>query len=279
MSLTDLARSPHLARKGLLPDLVVEALEGGVDQFGRRMGTKQADRAVRAGIPPWHPRNDDDDDGGDDDADDGDGDDDGDDKDKKPAKKPAAKKPAARREDDDGDDDDDDADGDDAEKRALKRRLADSEKARKKLERDQAKAQRDKDEEEGEYKKLYEQEKARGDDLESKLKNGARDRTIVEQASKLKFHSPNSAIKLVRDDLPDDTVDEDGDVDETIIEKALKNLLKREPHHAAEPDDVQGDGAGKGDKTRRRSNGSGLDDDKIDPRARLRAGYARSGRR
>lgn len=161
---------------------------------------------------------------------------------------------------------------------SLQRRLAESEKARKKLERAEAKAKREKEESDGEYKTLYEAEKKTNAELKGTIANGARDRSAVKIATRLKFHAPGSAIKLIADDLPDDVVDEDGDVDELAIEKAFKTLLKTEPHHAKEAAPPQNGDEPKGDRQRRRQ-GAGDDEPDFDPRGRIKRGYEGSSRR
>lgn len=266
MTLHDLHRSPHLARRrrrllGVLP--LDRALE--LDEQGRAAAARAGWLLPIAGADEGDGDGDDGGSGGDGDGDGGDG----------------------GSGDGDGDQGSGDGDGGDtgggdtvakAEHDALKRRLADETKKRKQLERDAAKRKQAADAESGEFKKLYEEEKERSAALESKLRDGARDRAIVDAATRLKFRNPQKAILLIKDSLPDDVVDDDGDVDTAAIEKALKAELKSEPYLAADTEKHQGGDAGRGDAGGRRNGGRNGDRQyKFDPRGKLAGAYTDTG--
>lgn len=218
------------------------------------------------------------DDGGDDDDDDDNADDDDDD---------TADDDDAADDDDDDDtaDDDDDDDESDAERenKALKRRLAEERKARKKADKALKSTERERQKKSGQYKRMYEEEKERGDGLEQQLRQGSLSRAITSEASRQNFRSPDLAVKLVRDDLKD-AVDEDGEVDEDLVRDALKKLAKSE-RSLVKKSKRQGDVTGDDDddedveedddegknRNRRRRNKS--DDEQVTPRERLRRGH------
>jgi hypothetical protein len=144
----------------------------------------------------------------------------------------------------DSDDDDDGDGGDDseaakaqAELAGLKRRFAEERKAKTKLERELRKAQNEKRQEQGEYEQMYKDEKKRADDLEEKLKTDALNRTIIDAATDLKFYEPSLVPSLVK---VKDAVDEDGEVDETLVKKAVQALAKRSTYLIREGDKPQG---------------------------------------
>lgn len=140
-----------------------------------------------------------------------------------------AGKPGASGEgssDEDDDDEDDDATKRDNELSALKRRLGEAEKARKKAERELARQTQKDQAAQGEYKEMYEAEKRRGDDLELKLRTGALDRATIAAATNQRFVHPDLVPALAKGSLKD-AVDEDGEVDETLVENAVKALGKR----------------------------------------------------
>jgi hypothetical protein len=299
MTLIDLANSPHLDDEHRLA-IAAHLRAQGIDQLGRRTD-RAGRRAIRAGIPPSHPRNDgddDDDDGGDDDTDD-DSDDDTDDD--PGTRRRAAKKPAARRRrsgsgDDDNDDNGDDDNGDeetDAQKATrLERELAQERRRRERLER-RSKAKRPARQRDQQQTEEQEQELAtargRGDRLANRLVTQERDAVITKIASRLRFEDPADAVDyLTRPGrLPDNVaelVEEDGadvevDVDESAIEAALKKLAKAKPKWLKDAGTQQSRDAGRGDRVRRRnsSNGDGTADSDFDPRGRLARAYAGNG--
>lgn len=188
---------------------------------------------------------------------------------------------------DDDDDDDDDGDGDDdheSSEAKLRRELNQERRARRRLERKQAKAEKDKRESEGEYQKLYEDEQKRSAGLEQKLKTGARDRAITAQASSMDVEDIELVTILAQRELAvDDVVDEDGDVDEQAVERALKAIRKRKPKLFKDQGRAQSGEAGRGDRNgdrgadgRRRRGRLTEDDDTFDPRRHMERGYAQS---
>jgi hypothetical protein len=212
----------------------------------------------------------DDGDDGDDDSGDGDGDDDS---------------------DGDGDDDSGDGDGDDdddqattakaeaaeakAEAKALKRRVEDAEKRARKAERDLKNRKQADREEQGEFKEMAEEEKKQRIAAEKKLRDRALETSVTAVATKLKFRNPSVAHKLV--DLPDDVVDEDGEVDEGRVERALKRLAKDEDYlvrgrRSQSRDDVKGDKS----ETSTSRNGGKSDDESRSGMEMLRDAYAQA---
>lgn len=277
MTLTDLTASRFFRgpRRMLSVDQTVAA---------RESGTLAA--LIAAGAWPAMAGADDDDgaDGGDDgDGDGDDGDDGGSDDDDSQAAAGRGRQGRGRQADaDDGDDgDDDDSDGSGSSEEKLKRQLSDERKARRRLERKQAKAEKDKRESEGEYQKLYEEEQKRTAGLEQKLKTGARDRAITAQASTMSAEDIEVVTMLAQRELTvDDVVDEDGDVDEQAVEKALKAIKKRKPHLFKDPQRAQSGDAGRGDGNgaggRRRRGRLTDNDEEFNPREHMRRGYAGS---
>jgi len=201
-----------------------------------------------------------------------------------------------------GDGGDDDAAGDDddgeenpaveAARRAQREaeQVAERERrARKKAERQVQKRKRDDQASQGQYEQLYKDSQSENERLRGTIRDGDRDRAVLAKATELQFRSPELALRSVAQDLPEDAVDEDGDVDERVIERTLKALASKEPYlvKTARPQgDVQGDGGrGGGSSNGGSSNGRGsrrtagqeLDPDKFDPRGRLERAYANSG--
>jgi hypothetical protein len=253
----------------------------------RESGTLPA--LIAAGAWPAMAGADDDDDGadgGDDGDGDGDGGDDGGDDgadDQHQARGGRQQRQQQRRQqqqaDDDGDDDDGDDDSDTSEAK-LRRQLNEERRERRRLERKQAKAEKAKAESEGEYQKLYEDEQKRSASLEQKLKTGARDRAITTMASSMSPEDIEVVTMLAQRELTvDDVVDEDGEVDEQAVEKALKAIKKRKPHLFKDPQRAQSGDAGRGDggaNGRRRRGRLTDNDEAFDPREHMRRGYANS---
>ena len=223
-----------------------------VDQMLRaeRAGLTAEDLIADGFLPPMAGGEDDDDDDDSDDDDDGD-DDDGDDEGTRAKRKPKAKaKPARRRhggadddsDDDDGDDDSDDSDDDEptrlrAELKAEKARAAKAEREARKLKRAEDRRKGREQADNGEYKELYEQEKARADGLETKLRKGALERSVTAAATDAGAKKPSKIIKLLDLDL-DDVVDEDGEADEDAIKQAIR-ALKKSDRYLFKAEDAQ----------------------------------------
>ncbi len=197
-------------------------------------------------------------DGGDGDGDDGDGDGEGD--------------------EGEGDEDGEGDDGTKAENASLKRRLAESEKKRKAAEKKVAKAQRTKQEEAGEYKEMYEESQRENADLRAQIKNGAFSRAVVAAATSQRFKDPAVAERLLDSSLRDTAVDEDGEVDETLIERELKKLAKKHDYLVRPAERPQGRVNG-GDQRRGTSQaaGSGTDQYEFNPDGKLKGAYAGQG--
>jgi hypothetical protein len=238
--------------------------------------------AMRAsGIPMCAEDDDDDaDDDDDDDADDDTDDDAGKTKPRSkakdtPTRRPAKKKATADADDDADDDTDTDDDDDDHVQRELreaKRRAAEAERRAKRAERKLSRRERQDAEDQGEYKELYEQEKTRADKAEAKLRDGAVDREVQRIANDMKAKNPARIRRLL--DLPDDVVDEDGEVDTRAIEKAIKDLRKSDKYLFRGDDghqsaDLNGDTTAAGTRRRRRAS---TDDDVRGP-SRIRRAY------
>ena len=192
------------------------------------------------------------------------------------------------KDDDDGDgddDDDDDAgDGDDsdegdseAEKRAkaaearakaAEKKAAEQAKARRKAERALAQKTRQEQEASGEYKEMYEESQRENADLKRQIRDGAFERAVTKVATAKKFRNPSLAADLLPKDLRDNAVDEDGEVDEKLVERELKKLADREPYLTEEEKERQTSDV-RGDRDQRRSGGRD-DTYKFDPRGKMR---------
>jgi hypothetical protein len=180
---------------------------------------------------------------------------------------------------DDGDDDDGESHALKAENETLRRAVAAAEKEKRKQQRRQEEEKRARREEEGEYETLYKQAVADKDELINRVKNAALRSAIESQASKMKFHNPAAAARLVDVDV-EVAVDDDFDVDHKAVERAVKKALTENPWLAPEQKG-QSAKAGKGDRT---TNGSdrplvtietaeGAKTANLDPRSRLRSAY------
>ena len=156
---------------------------------------------------------------------------------------------------------------------AAERAAADANKAKRRAERAAEQRKSARAEEEGEFKTLYEQERAAREQLETRLRNDARDRAIISAASKLRFKDPEDAVILAVRNLPEDVVDEDGDVDEDAIDRVLKRIAKDKPYLTNEPEKPQGPSAGRGDRTQAKRRDSG-GEYKFGPGDKLASGYA-----
>lgn len=175
----------------------------------------------------------------------------------------------------DGDGDDaGDGDGEDdhaaAERAALNRRLNEETKARKKAERELARREREDKEASGEYKQMYEDSQKEVEGLKAQIKDGAFDRSVHAVATRMKFRNPALAPKLVDSSLKDNAVDEDGDVDEKLVERELKKLVAADRYLVEE--EKSGQGNVKGDETTRTTTERDGEDYKFDPRGKMSRG-------
>lgn len=152
-----------------------------------------------------------------------------------------------------------------AELNAVKRRLADEQKGRKKAERAAAAHKRAEDEEAGEYRKLYEEKVAEYERLERSVAVEKMDRAVIAAARRLQFRNPDLAPRLVQ---LDDDVEPD---DDPLIERALKKLAKQEPY-LLRADRGQTADAGQGDRRPATQQASPSDD--LTPMERLRVAYS-----
>lgn len=170
---------------------------------------------------------------------------------------------------DDGEGDDDDGD-DEAERRvkAAERRAKAAEAKARKAERKLRLNERQRQAKQGEYKQLYEDEKQRNGELERRIREGARDRAIVEKARDAGFKNPELAVKLLGSEL-NEAVDEDGEVDDDLVERSVKKLAKRESY-LIDKKRPQGDVDTRGDRERERPrrNGNGNGSEQRDDRDR-----------
>lgn len=240
MTLIEVASSPHLPRRlrrtGALTVAEWEALS-----------PAQRQRVLRHGlIPPiagGMPEGDDAGGDGDDSGGDGDGDDD-----------------TAGSGDDDtagagGGDDDDSGDGDVATARAeaerQKRRADQAEKKARTLEREAQQQKRKQQESAGEYERLYTEEKESHAKTIGKVKAKTRDAAIIVVAERMNFIDPQLAVDLVASRLDaEELVDDDFDVDEKPIEKALKDRIKNSKVTLVKETERQSGDAGRGDRDR-----------------------------
>ena len=104
---------------------------------------------------------------------------------------------------------------------ALRRKLAEAERDRRKLEADQRKADEKRQEEEGQHQQLAEQ---RGRELEAEREKGARverEARITRLAGRLNFLDPADVIGRV-------TADEGAD--DVSVENALSRIAQQSPH-------------------------------------------------
>lgn len=271
------------------PASVARAVAGaiedvGVDPLGRPLDDPAA---IRSGIPSWHPRNDGDDNDDDDDDDGGDDDDDEDDDhdDDKRKKDPKAKdkpkpKSGGKASDDDDDSDDDDHDDDDPAKAAIARAKAAEARAKKaeaearKLRRAEDKRKRAQQQDDGEFKELYEAEKTRADGLERKLREGALERTVTQLATESGARKPSRILKLL-DLALDDVVDEDGEVDDDVVKRAIRDLKKSDRYLFKGEDAQTTDLSGDRKNGRRRPS----TDEDVRGSARIRRAYETSSSR
>lgn len=265
------------------PAEVAQAVaDHGVDQFGRSLDDPDAIRANYRGRPVNDGDDDDDDDSGDDDDDDAD-DDDADDDDTAGKKKAGKKKPPAKKtgKDKGGDDTSDDDDDDDDPVAAANKRAEEAEARAKKAEADARKLKRaderrkrQQQQDDGEYKELYETEKARADGLEKKLREGAMERYAITALTEAGAKKPASAFKLL--DLNyEDVVDEDGEVDEDAVNAAVRTL-KKSDKYAFKGEDAQSSDLNGDRKNGRRRSGTRED---VRGATRIREAYDRSSSR
>jgi hypothetical protein len=195
---------------------------------------------------------------------------------------------AAGDADDDAGDDDDSADddgGDDAaerhaeevgtlksEIRGLKKRLGDSEKARKKAERERDKARAGEDDEVTELREENETLKSDNDGMRRTIRNGALDRAVAEIAGRLRFKNPALAKNLVGEETRANAVDDDGEVDERLIERELKRIAKADDYLVRPARKAQGDVRPERDRSNGGGGEGGGEGYEFDPRGKMRRG-------
>lgn len=282
VSIVDLTVSPHLHRKGHRLHTIVPARQW------RTMSTTERGRALAAGARPGMAGADGDDDGdaaGDDGDSDGTDDaDDGDDAADDPAATRRRRRNTERPDDDTDDDTSSDDDEDDAETARLraevsrlKRETAEAKRARRKAERQAERRRREEQEDDGRYQEIATEATQRAERAEGKL----RDYVLLNEATRIArtqgFNEPEEALEWLRVKrlLPDDVIDEDGEVDERSLERSLKKLGERQPKLLKDPEKVQRDRVGGGE--RRNGNGRASrrpqPDEEFNPRGNLAAGY------
>lgn len=148
---------------------------------------------------------------------------------------------------------------------ALQRKLAEEAKGRRIAERKLQASARKEAEAQGEFERLYEEEKAAHEGTRRRYEEAERSRTVTAVATRLGFRNPTIASQLVS--LPEDVEPED----ERAVERALKALAKREPYLVAEKR-PQKPSVGEGEGGRR----NGQDDVEVTPGlGRLRRAYAK----
>ena len=157
-----------------------------------------------------------------------------------------------------------------AEAAALKRRLDAETKARKKAERELLRRKNAEREEAGEYKTMYEEQKAENETLRRSILDGAYERAVEAKARDLKFRNPSIAASLLPKSLRENAVDEDGEVDERLVERELKGLAKRESYLVQQ---AGGQRPATGDESQRRPQDAAEQDDTFNPRGRLNRAY------
>lgn len=192
---------------------VIELLdELAVDPFGRPLNDPAA---IRAGIPDWHPRNDDDD------TDDDDTDDDTDDDDTKSKGKSKGKGKSTDDDDTDDDDDDDDAN---SELERAQRALAKTNRENRRLKQEARDRANQADVEGGKHKERADRLQAELDELQNKVDEGNK-RTLLEAAAeKAGFRRPTLAFKLAKaDDLLDDVEDD------VTARRVVRDLIRDDP--------------------------------------------------
>lgn len=166
-----------------------------------------------------------------------------------------------------------------AEAAALKRRLKDSEKARKAAEKEAATKKEGERVEAGQWEELanergeeIKEKDAEIADLKGKIKDGAFGRSVTSIASTLNYHNPAmvAGMEQVRR-LRDTAVDDDGDVDDAMVERELKKLAKAEPYLVKEQKPQNPEV--KGDRVVRNGGGNGGDGEyTFDPRGKMDRG-------
>lgn len=102
-----------------------------------------------------------------------------------------------------------------------RRKLKAAEKRAKELEAKLTEQERAKAEAEGRYKELYEEERAARELAEQQAEERERRERITQLATDLGFQNPGIAHRLL---------DGDDTVDDTVTERALKALAKKEPY-------------------------------------------------
>jgi hypothetical protein len=165
---------------------------------------------------------------------------------------------------DTGGDGDGDGDGDGeetvskADLEKLQRRLAEESRLRRKAEQKLGQRERTKAEEDGEFERLYNEEKAAHEQTKTQIKERDLDRAVETAARKQNFRNPALVRSLI--DLADDVEPDD----ERDIEKAVKALAKKEPY-LVKAERPQSGSAGRGDDAtaarQARRNGTGGDGD------------------
>jgi hypothetical protein len=114
-----------------------------------------------------------------------------------------------------------------AEAEALRRRVAESEKAQRKIEADRKKAEEERQAEEGKYKELAEAKDRELAQERAERARVQREQRITRLASKAKFLDPADVIGRVSA--------EDGE-DDTLTEAALARIAESSPHLVSKPD-------------------------------------------
>lgn len=140
----------------------------------------------------------------------------------------------------------DDPDALKAELERQRRRADKAEKAAKQAAEAERKRRMKAAEDNNEFQKLYEEEQSAHTKTRTQIKEKAREATLVTVASRLGMKDPGLAKQLVHVDL-DSVVDDDFDVDERPVERAVKNLLKTH-RYLFDETKVQGADAGKGER-------------------------------
>lgn len=158
-------------------------------------------------------------------------------------------------EEEDGDDDDGDDDDETiskAEAARLRKRADEQEARARKAEKKLADQRRKEGESEGDFERLYNEERKKNEALEKAIENGERASSAVEIATRLKFRNPRHAVKLISEEAMESA---------DAQERALRALAREEPSYVKKsqaPPSGDGDGDdGKGSSSG--NNGDGGD--------------------
>ncbi len=193
-----------------------------VDQFGRSLRNP---KAIRAGIPSWHPRNDGEEEEEDDEEETEEEDEENEEDEEETSGKKGKSKGKKKEEDDD-----EDTSLPASEVARLRRIEREHKEAQRKAADEKKRADRKKAQEEGRWQDLInDAEKAKADaekerdEAKAELVNYKFQVKVTGAASGLGFADPSDAHKFLADDF-------DRESDETEIQRALKKVLDKKPY-------------------------------------------------